>query len=190
MDKAIAARTSINEVAPVKVSFNDMVIKAAAAALKKHPMANASWRGDNIRVNHHVHIGVAMAIEDGLVVPVVKFADGKSMSQISAEVKDFGVKAKSKKLAPADMTGNTFTVSNLGMFGIEQFTSIINTPEACIMSVGAIKQTPVVKNGQIVPGNVMKVTLACDHRVVDGAVGAAFLQTFKQLLEDPIRLLA
>jgi len=190
MDKAIVARTSINEVAPVKVSFNDMVIKASAAALKKHPMANASWRGDSIRVNHHIHIGVAMAIEDGLVVPVVKFADNKSMSQISAEVKDFGGKAKSKKLSPADMTGNTFTVSNLGMFGIEQFTSIINTPEACIMSVGAIKQVPVVKNGQIVPGNVMKVTLACDHRVVDGAIGAAFLQTLKSLLEDPIRLLA
>lgn len=190
MDKAIEARASINEVAPVKVSFNDMVVKAAAAALKKHPMANASWRGDNIRVNHHVHIGVAMAVEDGLLVPVIKFADGKSLSQLSAEVKDFAGKAKAKKLQPADMTGNTFTVSNLGMFGIEQFTSIINTPEACIMSVGAIKQVPVVKKGQIVPGNVMKVTLACDHRVVDGAVGAAFLQTFKNLLEDPIRLLA
>lgn len=190
MDKAIAARESLNQVAPVKISFNDMVIKAAATALRKHPMANASWRGDSIRVNQHIHIGVAIAIEDGLLVPVVKFADNKSMSQISAEVKDFAGKAKSKKLQPADMTGNTFTVSNLGMFGIDQFTSIINTPEACILSVGGIKQTPVVKDGQIVPGNIMKVTLACDHRVVDGAVGAAFLQTFKQLMEDPIRILA
>lgn len=167
-----------------------MVIKASATALRKHPMANASWRGDSIRVNQHIHIGVAIAIEDGLLVPVVKFADNKSMSQISAEVKDYAGKAKSKKLQPADMTGNTFTVSNLGMFGIDQFTSIINTPEACILSVGGIKQTPVVKDGQIVPGNIMKVTLACDHRVVDGAVGAAFLQTFKQLMEDPIRILA
>lgn len=190
MDKAVEARESLNQIAPVKISFNDMVIKATAAALRKHPMANASWRGESIRVNQHIHIGVAMAVEDGLLVPVVKFADNKSLSQISAEVKDFGGKAKSKKLQPADMAGNTFTISNLGMFGIEQFTSILNTPEACIMSVGSIKQTPVVKNGQIVPGNVMKVTLACDHRVVDGAVGAAFLQTFKQLLEDPIRLLA
>lgn len=190
MDKAVEARESLNQVAPVKISFNDLVIKATATALRKHPMANASWRGDNIRVNHHIHIGVAMAVEDGLMVPVVKFADNKSLSQISAEVKDFGAKAKSKKLQPADMAGNTFTISNLGMFGIEQFTSILNTPEACIMSVGGIKQVPVVKNGQIVPGNVMKVTLACDHRVVDGAVGASFLQTFKQLLEDPIRILA
>lgn len=190
MDKAIAARESLNQVAPVKISFNDMVIKASATALRKHPMANASWRGDSIRVNQHIHIGVAIAIEDGLLVPVVKFADNKSMSQISAEVKDYAGKAKSKKLQPADMTGNTFTVSNLGMFGIDQFTSIINTPEACILSVGGIKQTPVVKDGQIVPGNIMKVTLACDHRVVDGAVGAAFLQTFKQLMEDPIRILA
>jgi len=190
MDKAVEARESLNQIAPVKISFNDMVIKATAAALRKHPMANASWRGESIRVNQHIHIGVAMAVEDGLLVPVVKFADNKSLSQISAEVKDFGGKAKSKKLQPADMAGNTFTISNLGMFGIEQFTSILNTPEACIMSVGSIKQTPVVKNGQIVPGNVMKVTLACDHRVVDGAVGAAFLQTFRQLLEDPIRLLA
>lgn len=190
MDNAIAARASINEVAPVKVSFNDMVVKASAAALKQHPMCNASWRGDKIVVNHHVHVGVAMAVEDGLVVPVVRFADNKTMSQISADVKDFAGKAKAKKLTPNDMSGNTFTVSNLGMFGIEQFTSIINTPDACILSVGAIRQVPVVKNNQVVPGNVMKVTLACDHRVVDGAVGAAFLQTLKKYLENPVTMLA
>lgn len=141
-------------------------------------------------VNHHVHVGVAMAVEDGLVVPVVRFADNKTMSQISADVKDFAGKAKAKKLTPNDMSGNTFTVSNLGMFGIEQFTSIINTPDACILSVGAIRQVPVVKNNQVVPGNVMKVTLACDHRVVDGAVGAAFLQTLKKYLENPVTMLA
>lgn len=191
MDNAIAARGGINEItAPVKVSFNDMVVKACATALKKHPMCNASWRGDKIIVNHHVHIGVAMAVEDGLVVPVIRFADNKSMSQISTEVKDFSGKAKSKKLTPADMSGNTFTVSNLGMFGIDQFTSVINTPDACILSVGAIKQVPVVKNNQIVPGNIMKVTLACDHRVVDGAVGAAFLQTLKKYIENPVTMLA
>ncbi|MGG9970384.1 2-oxo acid dehydrogenase subunit E2 [Ferruginibacter sp. SUN002] len=191
MDNAIAARAGINDVAaPAKVSFNDMVVKACATALKKHPMCNASWRGDKIVVNHHVHIGVAMAVEDGLVVPVVRFADNKTMSQISADVKDFSAKAKSKKLTPTDMSGNTFTVSNLGMFGIDQFTSIINTPDACILSVGAIKQVPVVKNNQVVPGNIMKVTLACDHRVVDGAVGAAFLQTLKKYLENPVTMLA
>jgi pyruvate dehydrogenase E2 component (dihydrolipoamide acetyltransferase) len=190
MDKAIEARTSINEVATAKVSFNDMVIRASAAALRKHPMVNASWQGDKIRVNHHIHIGVAIAIEDGLVVPVVRFADSKSLSHISQEVKELGGKAKSKKIQPADMSGNTFTISNLGMFGIEEFTSIINSPDACILSVGGIKQTPVVKNGQIVVGNIMKVTLACDHRVVDGAVGSAFLQTLKSYLEDPVRILA
>ncbi len=189
MDKAIEARGSMNEVAPVKISFNDMVIKAVSTALRKHPMVNASWRGDTIRVNHHIHIGVAIAVEDGLLVPVIRFADNKSLSQISAEVKDLGVKAKSKKLQPADWEGNTFTISNLGMFGIDEFTSILNSPEACILSVGGIKAVPVVKNGQIVPGNIMKVTLACDHRVVDGATGAAFLQTFKGLLEDPVRIL-
>jgi pyruvate dehydrogenase E2 component (dihydrolipoamide acetyltransferase) len=190
MDKAIEARASLNEVAAVKISFNDMVIKSVAAAIKKHPMVNASWLGDKIRVNHHVHIGVAMAVEDGLLVPVVRFADGKSLSQISSEVKEYSVRAKAKKLQPSDWEGNTFTISNLGMFGIDEFTSILNSPEACILSVGGIKQTPVVKNGQIVPGNIMKLTLGCDHRVVDGAVGAAFLQTLKGLLEDPIRLLA
>jgi pyruvate dehydrogenase E2 component (dihydrolipoamide acetyltransferase) len=189
MDKAIEARASLNEVAAVKISFNDMVIKSVAAAIRKHPMVNASWLGDKIRVNHHIHIGVAMAVEDGLLVPVVRFADGKSLSQISSEVKEYGAKAKAKKLQPADWEGNTFTISNLGMFGIDEFTSILNSPEACILSVGGIKQTPVVKNGQIVPGNIMKLTLGCDHRVVDGAVGAAFLQTLKGLLEDPIRLL-
>jgi pyruvate dehydrogenase E2 component (dihydrolipoamide acetyltransferase) len=190
MDKAIEARGSINEVATAKVSFNDMVIRASAAALRKHPMVNASWQGDKIRVNHHIHIGVAIAIEDGLVVPVVRFADSKSLSHISLEVKELGAKAKSKKIQPADMSGNTFTISNLGMFGIDEFTSIINSPDACILSVGGIKQTPIVKNGQIVVGNIMKVTLACDHRVVDGAVGSAFLQTLKSYLEDPVRILA
>jgi len=159
--------------------------------LRKHPDVNTYWMSDtnSIRRNHHISIGVAMAIEDGLVVPVVKFADNKSLSQISAEVKEFGVKAKAKKLQLDEMQGNTFTVSNLGMFGIEEFTSIINAPESCILAVGAIKQTPVVKNGEIVPGNVMKVTLTCDHRTVDGAVGSAFLQTLKGLIEDPVRIL-
>jgi pyruvate dehydrogenase E2 component (dihydrolipoamide acetyltransferase) len=189
MDRATEARASMNEVAPVKLSFNDLVIKAVAHALRKHPMVNASWLGDKIRINHHIHIGVAVAVEDGLLVPVVRFADTKSLSEISTIVKDLGGKAKSKKLQPADWAGNTFSISNLGMFGIEEFTSIINQPDSCIMSVGAIRQTPVVKDGQIKVGNVMKVTLACDHRVVDGATGAAFLQTFKQLMEDPIRML-
>jgi len=190
MDKAIEARVSINEVATAKVSFNDMVIRATAAAIRKHPMVNASWQGDKIRVNNHIHIGVAIAIEDGLVVPVVRFADSKSLSHISLEVKELGAKAKSKKIQPADMSGNTFTISNLGMFGVDEFTSIINSPDACILSVGGIKQTPIVKNGQIVVGNIMKVTLACDHRVVDGAIGSAFLQTLKSYLEDPVRILA
>ncbi|TKC12930.1 pyruvate dehydrogenase [Pedobacter polaris] len=190
MDGAIAARTQINTVAPVKVSFNDIVIKAVAVALKKHPAVNSSWGGDKIRFNEHTNIGVAMAVEDGLLVPVVRFADGKSLSHISAEVKDFGAKAKAKKLQPADWEGSTFTVSNLGMFGIDEFTSIINSPDGAILSVGAIQAIPVVKNGAVVPGNVMKLTLGCDHRVVDGATGAAFLQTLKGLLEEPIRLLA
>ncbi len=190
MDNAIAARAQINEVAPVKVSFNDMVIKAVAASLKKHPAVNSSWQGDKIRFNEHTNIGVAMAVEDGLLVPVVRFADGKTLSHISAEVKDFAGKAKSKKLTPADWEGSTFTVSNLGMFGIDEFTSIINSPDGAILSVGAIQQIPVVKNGAVVPGNVMKLTLGCDHRVVDGATGAQFLQTLKALLEAPIRLLA
>ena len=190
MDNAMAARAQINEVAPVKVSFNDMVIKAVAVALKQHPAVNSSWQGDKIRFNEHTNIGVAMAVEDGLLVPVVRFADGKTLSHISAEVKDFAGKAKSKKLTPADWEGSTFTVSNLGMFGIDEFTSIINSPDGAILSVGAIQQIPVVKNGAVVPGNVMKLTLGCDHRVVDGATGAQFLQTLKGLLEAPIRLLA
>ena len=190
MDQAMAARTAINAVAPVKVSFNDIVIKAVAVALKKHPAVNSSWGGDKIRFNEHTNIGVAMAVEDGLLVPVVRFADGKSLSHISAEVKDFGAKAKAKKLQPADWEGSTFTVSNLGMFGIDEFTSIINSPDGAILSVGAIQAIPVVKNGAVVPGNVMKLTLGCDHRVVDGATGAQFLQTLKGLLEEPIRLLA
>ena len=189
MDKAMEARVSMNEVAPVKVSFNDMVIKACAAALKKHPAVNSSWLGDKIRYNNVVNIGVAVAVEDGLLVPVVRNADQKSLSVISAEVKDLGGKAKSKKLQPSDWEGSTFTISNLGMFGIEEFTAIINPPDACILAVGGIKQTPVVKNGQIQIGNVMKVTLSCDHRVVDGAVGSAFLQTLKGFLEDPVRML-
>lgn len=189
MDKAIEARNSLNEVSPVKISFNDLVVKAAAAALKQHPAVNSSWLGDKIRYNNVVNIGIAVAVEEGLLVPVVRNADQKTLSQIAAEVKDLGGKAKSKKLQPADWEGNTFTISNLGMFGIDEFTAIINPPDACIMAVGGIKQTPVVKNGQIQIGNVMKVTLSCDHRVVDGAVGSAFLQTFKKLLEDPIRIL-
>lgn len=189
MDKAIEARNSINEIAPAKVSFNDMVIKAVAVALKSHPKINSSWLGDKIRYNHHVNIGVAVAVDEGLVVPVIRFADSLGLSQISASVKDLAGKAKNKKLQPAEMEGSTFTISNLGMFGIEQFTAVINPPNACILAVGGIKQTAVVKNGQLVPGNVMNVTLTCDHRVVDGAIGAAFLQTLKGLLEDPVRIL-
>jgi pyruvate dehydrogenase E2 component (dihydrolipoamide acetyltransferase) len=189
MDGAIAARGKINEYAPVKISFNDMVLKAVAIALKQHPNVNSSWLGDKIRYNEHVNIGVAVAVEDGLLVPVVRFADGKSLSHISAEVKDFAQRAKAKKLQPADWEGSTFTISNLGMFGIDEFTAIINPPDACILAIGGISQVPVVKNGAVVPGNVMKVTLSCDHRVVDGATGSAFLQTLKALLEEPVRLL-
>lgn len=189
MDKAVEARKSINEVSPVKISFNDMVIKAAAAALRQHPDVNVSWLGDKIRRNHHIHVGVAVAVKDGLLVPVVRFADNKSLSHIATEVKDLAQKAHDKKLQPSDWEGSTFTISNLGMFGIEEFTAIINPPDACILAVGGIKETPVVKNGQIVPGNVMKVTLSCDHRAVDGAVGSAFLKTLKGLLEDPVRIL-
>lgn len=189
MSNAMEARGQINAVAPVKVSFNDIVIKAVAVALKQHPGVNSSWQGDTIRFNEHVNVGVAMAVEEGLLVPVVRFADGKSLSHISAEVKEYGQRAKAKKLQPADWEGSTFTVSNLGMFGIDEFTSIINSPDGAILSVGAIQQVPVVKDGAVVPGNVMKLTLGCDHRVVDGATGAAFLQTLKGLLEAPIRLL-
>ena len=189
MDNAMAARVKMNETSPIKLSFNDIVVKAVAVALKQHPNVNSSWRGDAIRYNEHINIGVAIAVEDGLLVPVVRFADGKSLSHISAEVKDFAQRAKAKKLQPADWEGSTFTISNLGMFGIDQFTAIINTPDACILAVGGIQEVPVVKNGAVVPGNIMKLTLSCDHRVVDGATGAAFLQTLKSLIEEPVRLL-
>lgn len=189
MDKAVEARKSMNEIAPVKISFNDLVLKATAAALRLHPDVNVSWQGDTLRKNKHIHIGVAVAVDEGLLVPVVRFADNKSISHISAEVKDLATKAANKKLQPSDWEGSTFTISNLGMFGIEEFTAIINPPDACILAVGGIKETPVVKNGEVVPGNVMKVTLSCDHRAVDGAVGAAFLKTLKGLLEDPVRIL-
>ena len=189
MDKAVASRAQINEIAPVKISFNDMVLKAVAIALKQHPTVNSSWLGDTIRTNHHVNIGVAVAVDEGLLVPVVRFADSKGLAQIATEVKDYASRAKNKKLQPSDWEGSTFTISNLGMFGIDEFTAIINPPDSCILAVGAIQQVPVVKNGQVVPGNVMKVTLSCDHRVVDGASGAAFLQTVKGLLEEPLRML-
>src|SRR5687768_17296318 len=189
MDKAIEARKSINEISPVKISFNDMVIKAVAAALRQHPDVNVSYLGDKMRKNHHIHIGVAVAVKEGLLVPVIRFADNKSLSHIAVEVKDLAQKAHDKKLQPSDWEGSTFTISNLGMFGIEEFTAIINPPDACILAVGGIKETAIVKNGQLVPGNVMKVTLSCDHRAVDGAVGSAFLKTLKGLLEDPVRIL-
>ena len=189
MDNAIAARKAMNSNEGVKVSFNDMVIKAVAMALRKHPNINSSWLGDVIRRNSHVHIGVAVAVDEGLLVPVVRFADSKGLTQIGDEVKVLAQKAKDKKLQPAEWEGNTFTISNLGMFGIEQFTAIVNPPDSCIMAIGGISQEPVVKNGQVVPGNIMKVTLSCDHRVVDGATGAAFLQTFKQYMENPVMML-
>ena len=189
MDKAVESRTKINEVSKVKISFNDFVLKACAVALKQHPAVNSSWLGDKIRTNYDINIGVAVAVEDGLLVPVVRAADTKSLSEIAVEVKEYALKAKDKKLQPADWEGNTFTISNLGMFGIEEFTAIINPPDACILAVGGITQVPVVKNGAVVPGNVMKVTLSCDHRVVDGATGSAFLQTLKGLLEEPLRML-
>lgn len=189
MDNAVQIRQQLNDVAPVKLSFNDLVIKAAAIALKQHPAVNASWLGDKIRYNKEVNIGVAVAIEEGLLVPVVRHADIKTLSQINNEVKVQAGKAKDRKLQPEEMQGNTFTISNLGMFGIESFTAIINPPDACILAVGGIIQKPIVKNGEIMVGNMMKVTLSCDHRVVDGAKGAQFLQTFKTILEDPIRML-
>lgn len=189
MDNAMAFRTSVNATEGYKISFNDIVVKAVALSLRKHPTVNSSWMGDFIRRNQHVNIGVAVAVEDGLLVPVVRFADTKGFMQISAEVKDFAGRAKEKKLQPADWEGNTFTISNLGMFGIESFTAIVNPPDSCILAVGGIKEVPVVKNGQVVPGNVMKVTLSCDHRVVDGASGSAFLQTFKSYMENPVSML-
>ena len=189
MDKAVETRVKLNEVAKVKISFNDMVLKAVAVSLKQHPKVNSSWLGDKIRYNHHVNIGVAVAVDEGLLVPVVRFADMKSLSQIAVEVKDYAQRAKDKKLQPSEWEGSTFTISNLGMFGIDEFTAIINPPDACILAIGGIAQVPVVKNGAVVPGSVMKVTLSCDHRVVDGATGSAFLQTLKSLLEEPLRML-
>ncbi len=189
MEKAIQMRQQVNAVADVKVSFNDFVLRAAAAALRQHPAINASWLGDTIRYHKQINIGVAVAIDEGLIVPVIRNADIKTLSQINTEVKTLAGKARDRKLQPEEMQGNTFTISNLGMFGIESFTAIINPPDACIMAVGAIIEKPIVKDGAITIGNMMKVTLSCDHRVVDGALGAQFLQTFKAILEDPIRLL-
>ncbi|MBC7643134.1 MAG: 2-oxo acid dehydrogenase subunit E2 [Flavobacterium sp.] len=190
MDEALKSRATINTIPEIKVSFNDMVIKACAMALKKHPKVNSQWTEEATIINHHVNIGVAVAVEDGLVVPVLKFTDLLSLSQIGSNVKDLAVRAKTKKLQPAEMEGSTFTVSNLGMFGISEFTSIINQPNSAILSVGAIEEKPVVKDGQIVVGNTMKVTLACDHRTVDGAIGAQFLQTLRTYLENPVTMLA
>jgi len=188
MDRMMDARESINAISTTKISFNDIIIKATAASLRQHPKVNSAWQGETIRMNHHIHIGVAVAVDEGLLVPVVRFADGKSLSQIAQEVKELSQKAKDKKLQPADWEGNTFTISNLGMFGIEEFTAIINTPDACILAVGGIKQTPLVVNGKLRIGNVMKVTLSCDHRVVDGVTGSKFLQTLKGFLENPVIL--
>jgi len=189
MDKAVQLRGRLIEVAPTKISFNDLVIKAVAAALRLHPAVNSSWLGDKIRTNKDVNVGVAVAVDEGLLVPVIRYTDMKTLSQINIEVKELAALAKKRKLQPDQMEGNTFTVSNLGMFGIEEFTGIINPPDSCILAVGAIIEKPIVKNGEVVVGNMMKVTLSCDHRVVDGATGAQFLQTVAQILEDPIRLL-
>lgn len=189
MDNAMKAREEMNAIAPIKISFNDMVIKAAALALRKHPAANSSWLGDRIRFNHHVHIGMAVAVEEGLVVPVIRFADGLSMSQIANATKALGAKAKSKQIQPADMQGNTFTISNLGMLGIEEFTAIINPPDSCILAVGSIREIVGVVNGEMKITHVMKMTLSCDHRSVDGATGAAFLKDLKDLIENPVRML-
>jgi pyruvate dehydrogenase E2 component (dihydrolipoamide acetyltransferase) len=190
MDDAMASRAVINTVPDTKVSFNDMIIKACAMALKKHPKINSQWKEDAITINHHVNIGVAVAVEDGLVVPVLKFTDAMSLSQIGGSVRDLAGRAKNKKLLPTEMEGSTFTVSNLGMFGIVEFNSIINQPNSAILSVGAIVEKPVVKNGQIVVGNTMMLSLACDHRTIDGATGAQFLQTLKQYIENPVTMLA
>ena len=189
MKNCINGRKKINESSERKISFNDIILKAVAVSLRKHPMVNSSLLDDKIRLNHHIHIGVAVAVDDGLLVPVIRFADNKSLSHISMEVKDLATKAKQKQLQPSDWEGNTFTISNLGMFGIDEFTAIINPNDSCILAVGGIKNTPVIKNGEIVPGNIMKVTLSCDHRIVDGATGSAFLNTVKELIEDPIKIL-
>ncbi len=189
MDRVMESRKNINAGGEFKISVNDFIIKACAEGLTKHPMVNSSWLGDKIRVNHHVNVGVAVAVEDGLLVPVVRFANTKKLSQISKEVKEFAQKAKDKKLQPSDWEGNTFSISNLGMFGIEEFTAIINPPDACILAVGATRETVIVKNGEFKVAQMMKVTMSCDHRVVDGATGAAFLNTLKSLLEDPVRII-
>ncbi len=189
MDTIIASRKEINDESDIKISVNDFIIMAAALSLRKNPKVNASWLGDKIRYNNHIHVGVAVAIEDGLIVPVVKFADNKSLSHISAEVKQLAAKAKNKKLQPNEFEGNTFTISNLGMFGIDDFTAIINPPDACILAVGTVKETVIALNGEMKIANMMKVTLSCDHRVVDGTIGATFLQTLKDLLENPVKML-
>ncbi len=189
MDNAISFRNQYNSVPDTKISFNDIVVKATALALKQHPQVNSQWFDDRIKKNHHVHIGVAVAVEDGLLVPVLKFADEQTLTQIGAQVKDFAGRARNKKLTPEEMEGSTFTISNLGMFGITDFTSIINQPNSAILSVGAIVQKPVVRNNEIVVGNTMKLTLACDHRTVDGATGAMFLQTLKEYIENPVTML-
>lgn len=189
MNNAIAARASINEISPVKISFNDFVIKATAQALRKHPEVNASWLGDVIRYNHHIHIGMAVAVDEGLVVPVIRFADNKQLSHIATEARNFAEKAKNKKLTPEEMQGNTFSISNLGMMGITEFTAVINPPDACILAVGAIRKELALENGELTENNIMRLTLSCDHRVVDGAVGARFLQTLKQNLENPVMML-
>ena len=189
MDAVLAARKRMNEYTDNRISINDIIIKATAVALKSHPNINSSWLGDKIRRNHHVHIGVAVAIDDGLLVPVVRFADSKSLSQIGAEVRDLAGKAKTKELKPQDWEGNTFTISNLGAFGVDEFTAIVNPPDACILAIGSSKETVIVEKGEMRPGHVMKVTLSCDHRAVDGVTGANFLKTFAELLEEPVRLL-
>jgi pyruvate dehydrogenase E2 component (dihydrolipoamide acetyltransferase) len=189
MTKAVSARTAMNAIAPSKLSFNDLVLKACAMALRKHPAINSSWTGDAIRQNHQIHIGVAVAVAEGLLVPVVRHADIKTLTQINAEVQYLAARAKDKKLQPEEMQGNTFTISNLGMFGVDEFTAIINPPDACILAVGGISEQAVVRDGKIEIGHIMKVTLSCDHRVVDGATGAQFLQTLKSLLEEPVRML-
>jgi pyruvate dehydrogenase E2 component (dihydrolipoamide acetyltransferase) len=189
MGAAMASRSLLNAESTVKISFNDMVVKAVAKSLKKHPAVNSSWLGDVIRTNYDVHVGIAVAVEDGLLVPVVRHADAKSLSDISTEVKSFAQRARDKQLQPQDWEGNTFTISNLGMFGVEDFTAIINPPDACILAIGGIQSVPVVKDGEIVPGHVMKVTLSCDHRAVDGATGSAFLNSLKAFLEAPVTML-
>ena len=189
MGKTIKSRKQINEISPVKISFNDIIVKACAVALRQHPQVNSSWLGDKIRWNKNINIGVAVGIDEGLLVPVIRHADMKSLSQISSETRELAGRARERKLQPDEMSGNTFTISNLGMFGIEEFTAIINPPDACILAVGSIVQKPVVKDGELVVGNMMKVTLSSDHRIVDGVVGAKFLQTLRGILEEPIRLL-